>query len=349
MKGVATFRALGWILHSIGKNHTLLDDSQRPAYLLAMIQRWLAFTLDGVVTVLAVVVVTLSTQLKSTTGFTGASLVTLMTFGPSLTNLIRCYTLLETSIGAVNRLKTFSDTVRPEAGSGEDIIPDELWPETGEIEIKDVSASYRCVLRLTIQSPFGCVLANTILPPRSDTSGESEAMETGTPSVSRQDVVLRNLTLIIPAGQKVAICGRSGSGKSSIILLLLRLLEPSRSGNIYIDQCPLHRIDRNALRQRVIAIPQEIVFLPEGSSFRENLDPLGLSAEAECRAALEAVGDLWRFVEQKGGLETAMDPETLSQGQRQLFSIARAILKKRVRSRLRGGYQWREAWRAFAT
>lgn len=147
IKGLATFRAFGWIPASVAANNTLVDTSQRPAYLLSMIQRWLAFVLDVVVAVLAIVVVTLSTQVSSggSIGFTGASMVTLMTFGPWLAGLVRCYTTLETSLGAVSRLKAFSETVRPESGHGEDAMPDEQWPARGKIEIEGVSATYRCV------------------------------------------------------------------------------------------------------------------------------------------------------------------------------------------------------------
>lgn len=143
MKGLATLRSFGWLDDSIARNNSLLDNSQRPAYLLAMIQRWLAFTLNCVITVLAVVIVTMGTQLSSNTGLTGASLVTLMTFGNTLMWLIRNYTQLETSLGAINRLKTFSENVKAEGKEGEDIKPDESWPQRGEISICGVSASYR--------------------------------------------------------------------------------------------------------------------------------------------------------------------------------------------------------------
>lgn len=175
MNGIITYRAFGWVGYAIVKNNSLLDDSQRPAYLLAMIQRWLAFILNCVVAVLAVIVVTMAVRLSSSTGFgmcfsalqrgpdsaspplesmgplnllyltyfsAGASLVTLMTFGDYLTQFIQSYTLLETSLGAVNRLKTFSEKITPESQPGEDIIPEVTWPYKGEIEIKDVSASY---------------------------------------------------------------------------------------------------------------------------------------------------------------------------------------------------------------
>lgn len=339
MKGLATFRAFGWVDESIAKNNDLLDDSQRPAYLLAMIQRWLAFTLDCVVAVLAVVIVAMSTQLSSNTGLTGASLITLMTFGSSLTFLIRNYTQLETSLGAVSRLKTFSEDVKPENQEGEDVRPDESWPQRGEITIRDVSASYRYfrnfVLLCTIVPEL--VLTHATSSNTSNGSGNSSDRESGGSPAGpddQGDLALRNLSITIASGEKVAICGRSGSGKSSTLLLLLRLLEPipSTAQNIHIDDTPLHKIDRHILRQRIISVPQDSVFLPDGSAFKKNLDPLEVSSDLECRSVLETIG-LWSFVKDRGGLSGGMIAESLSQGQKQLFSLARAILRRRVRSR----------------
>lgn len=147
-------------------------------------------------------------------------------------------------------------------------------------------------------------------------------------------LALRNLDITIEGGRRVAICGRTGSGKSSTILLLLRLLEPipSSSGSIQIDGLALHEIDRQSLRQRIIAVPQDAVFLPEGCSFQANLDPFNASSEIEGRSVLETVG-LWAFVSDRGGLAASMSSETLSQGQKQLFSLARAILRRRTKAR----------------
>lgn len=147
-----------------------------------------------------------------------------------------------------------------------------------------------------------------------------------------QQLALRDLSLTIASGEKVAICGRSGSGKSSTLLLLLRLLDPvpSTAQNIWIDGTPLHKMDRHVLRQRLIAVPQESVFLPDGSTFQDNLDPLGTSSALECHSVLETVG-LWGFVGDRGGLSAGMTAETLSQGQKQLFSLGRAILRRRSR------------------
>lgn len=80
-------------------------------------------------------------------------------------------------------------------------------------------------------------------------------------------------------------------------------------------------------------MPQDAVFLPDGSSFGANLDPLGLADDGERCDVLRAV-DLWSLVELRGGLGAGMAAGSLSQGQRQLFSLARAILRRRVRSRV---------------
>lgn len=157
-------------------------------------------------------------------------------------------------------------------------------------------------------------------------------------------LALRDLNLDIAAGEKVAICGRSGSGKSSLVLVLLRLLDPLPScrHNITVDDIPLSRVDRGLLRERVIAVPQEPVFLSDSDgtySFRDNLDVSGASpSEEDCRSALDAVG-LWPLVEGRGGLRAAMCADVLSQGQKQLFSLARAVL--RCRARRKGSGQQR--------
>jgi ATP-binding cassette, subfamily C (CFTR/MRP), member 1 len=118
-------------------------------------------------------------------------------------------------------------------------------------------------------------------------------------------------------------------------LLLLRLLDPVQSSaqGITIDETPLHKIDRGVLRQRIIAVPQDAVFLPDGTSVRLNLDPFTISTESECRAVLEVVG-LWDFVTERGGLAAGMTADSFSQGQKQLFSLARAVLRRRVRARV---------------
>lgn len=108
-----------------------------------MIQQWLMLVLDLAVMVLAAVLTALAVKLHTNTGFTGASLVTLMSFGRIMSGIVMFYTKLETSIGAIARLKTFNEKVKPENQAEEDIIPSEEWPEQGVIVLKGISASYR--------------------------------------------------------------------------------------------------------------------------------------------------------------------------------------------------------------
>lgn len=124
------------------KNVDLINTSQRPAYLLLMIQSWLGLVLDLMVMVMATVLTTLAVRLHSNSGFAGASLVSLMSFGDNLSGIVIFYTQLETSIGAIARLKTFSDGVKPEDRDEEDVIPPEQWPLKGVVELKGVSAAY---------------------------------------------------------------------------------------------------------------------------------------------------------------------------------------------------------------
>ncbi|CAI7648203.1 unnamed protein product [Penicillium palitans] len=300
IKGITTLRAFGFIPGDVDKNTGLIDASQRPAYLLLMIQQWLTLVLDIVVMVLAVVMTTLAVRLHSSSGFAGASLFSLMTFGESISGIVIFYTKLETSIGAIARLKMFTENVKPEDRDEEDIVPPVQWPHNGVVELKGVSASY----------------------------GAEDQPD------STSNLALRNINLTVKTGERVAICGRTGSGKSSLIALLLKLLNPTpdTAGNAIIDNTPLYRINRAALREQIIAVPQEAVFLPDGSTFRANLDPSNVSTPEECQVVLIAV-ELWKFVQERGGLDAGMSAGTLSAGQRQLMSLGRALLRRFIRAR----------------
>ena len=123
---------------------------------------------------------------------------------------------------------------------------------------------------------------------------------------------------------KVGICGRTGSGKSSLLLTLLRLLD-QKSRSITLDDVDVATVPRQIIRERITALPQEAIILP--GSLRDNIDPLRLKDDATIKDVLQQVG-LPEIVEQRGGVETDMKELSFSQGQVQLFSIARALLRK---------------------
>jgi ABC-type multidrug transport system fused ATPase/permease subunit len=170
INGLITIRAFGWTERMAERNVELLNMSQRPAFFLTMIQQWLTVTLNVVVAIIAVVLVSLATRLRSSAGFTGMGLVSLMSFSDMLASIVKQWTQMETSLGAVSRLKTFGQV----EGEGKGKAPTEDWPSNGEVELKDVSASYATV------------------------ANQSKGF------------VLSNVSLSIKTGEKVAICGRTG-------------------------------------------------------------------------------------------------------------------------------------------
>jgi ATP-binding cassette subfamily C (CFTR/MRP) protein 1 len=109
-----------------------------------MIQRWLTLVLDLTNTVLAVFVVVLAVRLRDTVsvGFTGVSLTRIISFTGMLKLTISFWTQLETSIGAITRVKQFESETQDENLPAESNEPPNEWPSQGCIEIKGISASY---------------------------------------------------------------------------------------------------------------------------------------------------------------------------------------------------------------
>ena len=114
--------------------------------------------------------------------------------------------------------------------------------------------------------------------------------------------------------------------------MLLRLLDPTVDADhsIRIDGIPIGRVNRDVLRQRLITIPQDPSFLPEGHTVKENVDLFDEATDEECMEVLEQT-NLAALL--KDGIHGTFAPETISHGHQQLFSFARAVLRKKVRAR----------------
>ncbi|OAA38744.1 ABC transporter, transmembrane domain, type 1 [Beauveria brongniartii RCEF 3172] len=286
--GAATLRAFGWQHSCQLALQRLLNRSQRPVYLLYCIQQWLALVLDALVSalVLILIAIVVTWRDKFSQGSVGVSLVTVMTFNSSLTQLIKMWTALETSIGAVGRIKEFKDNTVPEEeelGILQPQRPPPNWPVKGNIEFRNVVASYK---------------------------------EVGPP-------VLKGLTLSIKSGEKVAICGQSGSGKTSLILSLLHMIHTN--GELIIDDVDIHNLVPNELRALINIVPQEPFLMP--GSVRQNVDPFEVADDAAIMVALKRLG-LWDRIEAAGGIGADMPLASWSVGERQLICMARAIVRK---------------------
>jgi ATP-binding cassette subfamily B protein len=138
---------------------------------------------------------------------------------------------------------------------------------------------------------------------------------------------LHGLTFRVAAGERVAVVGPSGAGKTTVFQLLLRFYDP-QSGLVLVDGMPVTDVDPSALRQRLALVPQDPVIF--ATSIGENIRYGRTDAsEAEVRRAAElASADAFIHALPQGyATEIGERGVTLSGGQRQRVAIARAILK----------------------
>ncbi|EIM92492.1 uncharacterized protein STEHIDRAFT_127305 [Stereum hirsutum FP-91666 SS1] len=179
-------------------------------------------------------------------------------------------------------------TIEQEPKSTPEGVPPAYWPSSGDIRVENLSARY---------SPDG-------------------------------PEVLHDISFHIKSGERIGVVGRTGSGKSSLTLSLLRCI--FTQGTVYYDGIPTSSLNLDSLRTRITIIPQ----MPEllSGSLRENLDPFGDFDDAVLNSALRASG---LFSLQTGDDEGRITLDTkissggsnLSVGQRQILALARAIVR----------------------
>ncbi|RLN60158.1 hypothetical protein BBJ29_008605, partial [Phytophthora kernoviae] len=139
-------------------------------------------------------------------------------------------------------------------------------------------------------------------------------------------LVLRGVDLDIAAGEKVGICGRTGAGKSSLMVALFRICD-FESGRVFIDDVDITSIKLRELRRSLAIIPQDPVLF--SGPLRENLDPFNAYSDERIWAVLAQVHMADSLRQWGAGLdfEVAEGGDNLSVGQRQLICIGRALLK----------------------
>ena len=146
LSGISTIRSYAWEEHYQSKSRVLTNSSQKPLYLLFSLQRWLelviGLTVAGFAVVLIGIVVAVTDTNSLGAGFVGLALLNLVTLSENLQALILQWTVLETSIGAVARIRDFERNAASEHKKGEGEVPPADWPSQGVVEFRDVVASY---------------------------------------------------------------------------------------------------------------------------------------------------------------------------------------------------------------
>ena len=158
----------------------------------------------------------------------------------------------------------------------------------------------------------------------------SEGAVTGTGLQMRYrdgPLILKGVDFHVEGGEKVGIAGRTGSGKSSLIISIFRIQELAL-GSIIIDGIDTRTISLRTLRSRLGIIPQDPVIF--SASVRFNLDPFNLHTDTQIWSVLKSVDmrDYVSSLPHKLSEEVAEGGDNFSGGQRQLICIARALLRK---------------------
>lgn len=146
---------------------------------------------------------------------------------------------------------------------------------------------------------------------------------------TEDEKIINNFSLTVKKGQKIAIIGETGSGKTTLIKLLMRLYDID-SGEIKIDGININEYDKNSLRSFMGMVLQEIWLFSD--TIEENIKYGNLDSTEEdiINASKQANADY--FIKQlPEGYQTILeeDADNISQGQKQLLTIARAIISKK--------------------
>uniref|UniRef100_A0A8C5NMJ0 ABC-type glutathione-S-conjugate transporter n=1 Tax=Junco hyemalis TaxID=40217 RepID=A0A8C5NMJ0_JUNHY len=273
----------------ISKSNFLVDENQRICFPGAVADRWLATNLEflGNGIVLFAALFAAMGRTQLSPGTAGFSLSSALQITGVLNWMVRSWTEVENNSVAVERVREYLKAPKEAPWTLNGKLQGQVWPTEGRIEFRNYSLCYRPGLELA----------------------------------------LRRVSVTINGHEKIGITGRTGAGKSSLAVGLLRLVEAAE-GAILIDGQDIAQLGLHDLRTKITVIPQDPVLF--SGSLRMNLDPLNQYTDADIWTALELtqlknfVADLPEQLEYK----CTDQGENLSTGQKQLLCLARALLQK---------------------
>jgi ATP-binding cassette, subfamily C (CFTR/MRP), member 1 len=287
LNGVTTIRAYRAEERFRAENEARLDHNLAVYFPSASINRWLGQRLEFIGTVTLALTALFAVLTRS---WIDPGMIALaLTYALSVTGALSW--LVRMSVEAVVALNAVErmrhyQVLEQEAPRRLDSDPGATWPRDGRIEFRKVVLRYR-----------------DDLPP-----------------------VLRSLSAIVYPGENIGVVGRTGAGKSSLIMALFRIVE-LHSGSILIDNVDIAGIGLARLREAMSIIPQDPVLF--SGTIRSNIDPIGAARDHELWDALDRVSLRSTIAKLQGGLNAPVveDGANFSVGQRQLLCLARALLR----------------------
>uniref|UniRef100_A0A0E0PZ61 MRP-like ABC transporter n=1 Tax=Oryza rufipogon TaxID=4529 RepID=A0A0E0PZ61_ORYRU len=288
--GVVTIRSFGETDRFIRNNLLLIDTDATLFFHTVAAQEWVLIrveALQSLTLLTAALLLVLAPPGAVSPGFAGLSLSFALSLTAVQVFLTKFYSYMENYIISVERIKQYMH-LPPEPPA---IIPENRapssWPQEGQIDLQDLKVRYR----------------------------------------PNMPLVLKGITCTFPAGNKIGVVGRTGSGKSTLISSLFRLVDPV-GGRILIDNLDICSIGLKDLRTKLSIIPQEPTLFR--GTVRNNLDPLGLHSDEEIWEALEKCQLQTAIRSTPALLDTVVsdDGSNWSVGQRQLFCLGRVLLRR---------------------
>ncbi|KAI3434886.1 hypothetical protein D9Q98_002940 [Chlorella vulgaris] len=288
LQGLVTVRAFRQQAAFEQRNLRLMDESNRAYWPAQCINRWLSVRLELLgISVVFGTAILVAGAAPRNAGLAGLALTSALNLTGLMNWMVRQTTELEVNMNSVERMLEYT-ALQPEAPAIiEGRRPLPGWPQHGSIEVQQLVVRYRPEL----------------------------------------DPVLKGLTFTVRGREKVGVAGRTGCGKSTLMMTLYRLVEPT-SGRIVIDGLDTSSIGLFDLRSKLALVPQDPVVF--SGSIRSNLDPFGdAGGDERIWGALTQAGLAEAVRSLPGGLDApvAEGGGNLSVGQRQLLCMARALLR----------------------
>ncbi|KAL7114288.1 hypothetical protein ACP275_04G111200 [Erythranthe tilingii] len=288
--GAITIRAFKEEDRFFEKNLALIDNNATPFFHYFSANEWLIQrleTLSATVLAVAALCMVLLPQGTFSSGFIGMALSYGLSLNNSLVFSINNQCNLSNYIVSVERIGQYMNIPSEAPEVIDDNRPPVEWPSEGKVEIQHLEIRYR----------------------------------------RDAPLVLRAISCTFEGGHKIGIVGRTGSGKSTLIGALFRLVEPS-GGKIIVDGIDITKIGLHDLRSRFGIIPQDPTLFT--GTVRFNLDPLAQHTDKEIWEVLGKCQLKDTVHEKEGGLDSPVmeDGSNWSMGQRQLFCLGRALLRR---------------------